>query len=407
MRITDRARSLHPSATLAITGLAARMKSESGRDVIALSAGQPDFRTPAPIAEAALKAISEGKTGYTPAAGIPELRQSVASRYSARHGADYSEASVVISCGAKHSIANLVLAAVEQGDGVLIPRPYWVSYPEMIALAGGRVMLPASFEQGKLSLSASDVERAIEEGARGILLNSPNNPTGLVIGREELESIAAVLRKSPEVWVISDDIYEDLTYLDDGESCPHILEVAPDLADRVACVSGVSKTYSMTGWRIGYAMSVNRDWITASSRIQAHTTSNPCSISQWAALSAVRGEAEAERIEMLEAFSRRRDLICGLLSSETPQLELDSPPKGAFYVFPKILPVPAPGSRSSGSADSQEFCKRLLETEAVAAIPGAAFGSDGYVRLSFAASERDITIAVERISRFMGGVRPE
>ena len=347
--------------------------------------------------------MSSGKTGYTPSAGIPELREAVAAVYSKRHDIDYAAGDVLISCGAKHCLANLVMAATREGDRVLIPRPYWVSYPEMIGLAGGEAVLPD--EEEGLSLTAAAVRRALERGVRGVLLNSPNNPTGMVKPAEELQGIADALRDHPDAWAISDDIYEDLVYgtADGTEPRPVSLpSIAPDLADRVACVTGVSKTFAMTGWRIGYALSSNRQWIDSSAIIQAHTTSNPCSIAQWAALAAVEGRADAERRKMLEAFRARRELVCDLMEQKLPRLRLHGRPEGAFYVFPEILAGPG----ESSPVDSNLFCEKLLEEEAVALIPGAAFGAEGYVRLSFAASEKDITIAVDRIARFMGGARP-
>ncbi|MBN1433659.1 pyridoxal phosphate-dependent aminotransferase [Candidatus Fermentibacterales bacterium] len=396
MRLVPRMLAISPSATLAITAQAARMRRE-GRDVIALSAGQPDFPTPEPIAEAARRAIASGKTGYTPAAGIPELREAVARKYSGRHGIPWESGDTIICCGAKHAIASLVMAATGEGEAVLLPSPFWVSYPEMIRMAGGVPMVP---EGDGLSLTAADLEPGLARGARGVILNSPNNPTGLVIPAPEMERIADLLRAHPEVWVISDDIYEDLCYIESGP--PHLLQIAPDLADRVAVVSGVSKTYSMTGWRIGWAISSNREWIGCASRIQSHTTSNPCSISQWASLAAVEGAAERERLAMLEAFRKRRDLVCGLLDSRlSGHLEVGTRPEGAFYVFARVASQTPDGS----PVDSTALCGELLDSQAVALIPGAAFGREGFLRVSFAASEKDITIAVERTATFfMGGV---
>jgi len=385
MRYSSRSQVLQPSATLQITAMAKALKAE-GRDIISMSAGQPDFPTPAAAILAAEKAMRDGNTGYTASTGMPELKNAVAQAYSERRGVDYSIAKTMISCGAKHSITNLLLATVNTGDRILIPRPYWVSYPEMVKLCGGIPVLPEG--EGML-LSASDIERAAAEGAAGMILNSPSNPSGIVYGREEIAEVAEVLAEN-DMWVISDDIYEDLVYLDSG--APHVLDVRPDLADRVAVVSGVSKTYSMTGWRIGFALA-NEEWIRRAGMIQAHSTSNPCTISQYAALAMVRGEGERERISMLGAFRWRRDFICDLLLAEN-KLQVVVP-QGAFYVFPALV--------SDGEVDTKVFCKILLEQEGLATIPGSAFGAEGHIRLSFAASEDDIREGVKRLRSFLSG----
>jgi len=385
MRYSSRSQALKPSATLQITAMAKALKAE-GRDIISMSAGQPDFPTPTAAILAAEKAMRDGNTGYTASTGMPELKSAVAQVYSERRGVDYSVARTMISCGAKHSITNLLLAAVNTGDRILIPRPYWVSYPEMVKLCGGIPVLPEG--EGML-LSASDIERAAAEGAVGMILNSPSNPSGMVYGREEIEEVSEVLAEN-DMWVISDDIYEDLVYLD--SSAPHVLDVRPDLADRVAVVSGVSKTYSMTGWRIGFALA-NKEWIRRAGMIQAHSTSNPCTISQYAALAMVRGEGERERRSMLGAFRWRRDFICELLLAED-KLQVVVP-QGAFYVFPALV--------SDGEVDTAVFCKILLEQEGLATIPGSAFGAEGHIRLSFAASEDDIREGVKRLRSFMSG----
>lgn len=356
---------------------------QSGRDVVSLSAGQPDFPTPAPIAEAAFRAISEGKTGYTASSGIPELRKAVASGYSARRGLEWSQSEVIVSCGAKFSLSILIASAINPGDRVLLPRPYWVSYPEMVLTWGGIPVYPEG------DINGDSIRKAAAEGAVGVLLNYPSNPSGYVPTVEEMRNIADAVADTG-IWVISDDIYEDLCYLDSGT--PHILDVRPDLKERTAVVSGVSKTYSMTGWRIGYCL-CNAEWSRLAGMLQAHTTSNPCSISQWAALAALEGSAEAQRAEMLQAFRNRRDLICSLLSNEE-RLQFERP-EGAFYVFARVL--------VEGTLDSAEFCGELLEKEELAIIPGSAFGAEGYIRISFAASDEDIREGVRRLGRFLRG----
>lgn len=383
MNYSENARGLEGSATLQFTARAGAMKAE-GIDVVSLTAGQPDFPTPRAAIEAAERAMAQGKTVYTPSAGIPELRSAVASRWGARHGTGYKPENVLVSCGAKHSIANMLEAVVGRGDRVLLPKPYWVSYPQMVLRLGGIPVYPAS---GEMLFTGDDVRRAAAEGAKGMIFNSPCNPSGLVNDHESVADIARAVRDTG-IWVISDDIYEDLYY---GEGAvPHLLDVEPELKDNVAVVSGVSKTYAMTGWRIGFALA-NPTWTGIAGRIQAHTTSNPCSVSQYASLAVVQGEAEAEREMMFQAFRRRRDLICGLL--EDVQGIRFQKPEGAFYVYPEIL-----GARDF---DSARFCTDLLENGGLGTIPGSAFGTEGYIRLSFAASDDDIAEAVKRLNSFL------
>lgn len=383
MKYSAKASNLEGSATLQFTAKASAMKAE-GRDIVSLTAGQPDFPTPGAAVEAAKRAIAQGKTLYTPSAGIPELRKAVAERWGARHRTEYSPQNVIVSCGAKHSIANLLEAAVNPGDRVLLPRPYWVSYPQMVLRLGGIPVYPVG---SNMLLTGDDVREAAASGAVGVIFNSPCNPSGLVNDTGSVADIAAAVRETG-VWVISDDIYEDLYY--GTGSVPHILDVAPDLRNSVAIVSGVSKTYAMTGWRIGFALA-NQEWAGIAGKIQAHTTSNPCSISQYASLAVVHGEAEDDRIRMYEAFKIRRDLICRLLENVNG-IEFQRP-EGAFYVYPRIL--------TEKSFDSGKFCLELLEKAGLGTIPGSAFGTEGYIRLSFAASDDDIAEAVKRLNSFL------
>jgi aspartate aminotransferase len=389
-RFSDRVLSMSPSATLAITAKSMELKRQ-GVDVISLSAGQPDFPPPEPVIQAAVEALKEGKTRYTATAGIPELREEIASRYGERRGVDFEPGQVLVSCGAKHSLSNLLEAAVKPGDVVAIPKPYWVSYPEMIRRVGG---VPFPIGRDGMLADAEDVFDAVQAGARGILLNSPCNPTGLMYDRGQYEELADVVSNTG-LWVITDDIYEDLVY--EGRESLNLLNVRPELSSRVVIVSGVSKTYAMTGWRIGYSIGPEQ-WIKLAATVQSHTTSNACSVSQYASLAAVSGKAETEKLSMLERFAERRKLICDLLEGvDGVGFEV---PDGAFYVFVDV------GTHPLGN-DSVEFCRRLLEDEALAVIPGVAFGTEGYVRVSFAASDEDITEGVERLRRFVsrGGER--
>ncbi len=383
MKYSASASILEGSATLQFTAKAAAMKA-AGTDVVSLTAGQPDFPTPRAALLAAERAMAEGRTLYTPSAGIPELRRAVAERWSERHGIDYTIENTIVSCGAKHSIANLLEAAVNPGDRILLPKPYWVSYPQMVLRLGG---IPVYPEHNGMLLTGDDVRRAAGAGATGMIFNSPCNPSGLVNTKEMVDDIASAVGETG-IWVISDDIYEDLYY---GPGLlPHILGSDPGLKAQVAVVSGVSKTYAMTGWRIGFALA-NPDWAGIAGRIQAHTTSNPCSISQYASLAVVRGEAEDDRIHMFNAFRRRRDLICDLLD-KVEGIEFQRP-QGAFYVFPRIV--------TDTPIDSGRFCLELLERGGLGTIPGEAFGTEGYIRLSFAASDDDIAEAVKRLNSFL------
>ncbi len=374
---------LYPSATLQISALAKKLSAE-GRNIISLSAGQPDFPTPKPICDAAIAAIKAGKTGYTPSSGIPELKNVLAELYSKRRNVEYSPANVVVSCGAKHSIFGLISARVDEGDKVLIPKPYWVSYPEIVKSAGGIPILPDS------DIDGDSIRKAVAGGAVGLIFNSPSNPSGKVYTADEIDDIGAAVEETG-IWVVSDDIYEYLVY--DSESVPHILDNRPHLADRVAVVSGVSKTWAMTGWRIGYTL-LNEEWARIASTLQAHSTSNPCSISQWAALAAVEGSAEAERKVMLQAFHERRDAICSILS-KMEGVEFERP-SGAFYVFAELTDL-------EEGLDTVAFCSKLLYETGVAVIPGSAFGALKFVRISFAASLEDIENGMKKFEEFYCG----
>lgn len=384
IRFAPRAESLLGSATLQITARAAELRA-SGRDIVSLSAGQPDFPSPPAAIEASEKAMREGRTGYTANAGLPELRKAVARKWGTLHGVFDDPACVLVSCGAKHSIANLMEAVVCEGDRVLIPRPWWVSYPEMVKRLGG---VPVAGESNHLT--ASEVRQAAAEGAKGMIFNSPSNPTGRVHSEKEIADIADAVAEAG-MWVISDDIYEFLHYGD--KPVPHLLHARPDLAPRLAVVTGVSKTWSMTGWRIGFALA-DPKWITMAGRIQSHTTSNAPTMCQYGSLAVVEGKAEKERLEMLSAFQTRRDLMCSLLAQDD---RLSFPePLGAFYVFVDL-------AGACGKLDTAAFCISLLEEEGLALIPGSAFGAEGCVRLSFAASNSDIEKGVRRLRDFISG----
>jgi aspartate aminotransferase len=395
------ARRLKPSATNT-TSQRARDLRAAGRDVIALSAGEPDFDTPAHVLEAARAAMAAGHTKYAPVAGIPALKAAVRAKFEAENGLRYADSEVMVSTGGKQVIANAMLATIDPGDEVVIPAPYWVSYPELVSFCGGRpVVVQAGAESGFL-LTAEALEAAITPRTKWLVLNSPCNPSGAVYGRAALARIAAVLERHPQVMVLSDDIYEHLIY--SGAPFATLAEVAPTLRHRVLTMNGVSKAYAMTGWRIGYCG--GPDWlIKAMSKIQGQTTSGANSIAQWAAEAALSGPQDFLATRR-ESFRARRDLVVGLLRA-APGLAC-LVPDGAFYVYPSCAGtfgrVTAAGRRIDSDRD---FSEALLEEADVAVVYGAAFGLPGHFRVSYAAAEPQLREACARIARFCAGLRPE
>jgi aspartate aminotransferase len=385
--LTERIRAVPPSLTLRWTALARQLEAQ-GKRVINLAAGEPDFDTPAFIKSAAIRAIEEGRTKYTPTVGIPELRQAVAHLLTRYRQLDCTPDEIVITCGAKQALYNVLQVLVQEGDEVLIPSPYWVSYPEMVRLAGATpVKLQLDPKEG-FRLRARDVEAACTSRTRCLILNSPSNPTGVVLGKEDLEEIARVV-EDRNLWVISDEIYWRLCY---GTEALSIAAVCPRIRTRTIVVDGVSKTYAMTGWRIGYLWAA-KEIIEAVGRLQDHSTSNPCSISQWAALAALRADEMEETRQMVEEFARRRDILVDRLSRMNG---IDFVrPQGAFYVF---VDISATGLRS------EPFTQRLLEEAGVAVVPGAGFGWDTHVRLSFALGRKALEEGLDRFERFLKGL---
>ncbi len=393
LRLATRMASLEPSATLAMAARAGAMKAE-GIDVIDLSVGEPDFPTPPHICAAGAAAIAAGKTKYTPAAGIPALRQAVATDYSRRAGLSVEAAQVIVSNGAKHSLHNVFTAVLNPGDEVIVPTPYWVSYAELIKLAGAvPVLLPTTLEDD-FKLKPTALAAAVTSQTRMLLLCSPSNPTGVVYTRAELEVLADVALDANLV-VVSDEIYDQLVF--DGRESVSFPTLRPGLAERCVVVAGVSKTYSMTGWRIGWTISP-APLAKAMGSLQSQETSNPCSISQHAALEALTGPQECVA-EMRAAFQARRDLVVSRLR-ELPGVRIPDI-GGAFYAFFDISQsLKNPG----GPATSIEWCERLLDQEQVATVAGAAFGAEGHVRMSFAASEEKLNAGLDRIGRFLAGL---
>ena len=384
--LSARAVALKPSLTLAI-GAQAKALQRAGRDICSLSAGEPDFDTPDFIVEATRQALRDGITRYGPAAGDPELRAAVAEKLSSGNGIATSPEQVLITNGGKQAIYNLFQVLLNPGDEVLLPAPYWLSYPEMAALAGAKVkLIPTQAGEGfRLDLTA--VEAAISPRSRLLVLNSPGNPTGRVMERQELEGVAELVRRHPQLLVMSDEIYEFL--LAEGEQHHSFAAIAPDLADRCFTVNGFAKGWAMTGWRLGY-LAGHQDVIKAAAALQSQSTSNVCSFAQRGALAAIQGPRDCVSA-MAESYNRRRQLLTeGLQGIEGITLV---EPRGAFYAFPQ-LPESAGGS--------MDFCRRALEQAGLAVVPGLAFGNDRCIRLSCAVSRETISDGLSRLTQLLG-----
>ncbi len=384
--ISERARSITPSTTLAITSRAKKMKKE-GKDVVILAAGEPDFPTPARIKEFAIKAINNNFTNYTATAGIPELKDAICKKFLRDNGLTYAPSQVMVNCGGKHALYNCFQSLLNPGDEVILLVPYWNSYIEQVKLAGGKAIeIPSKPD---MSLNIEGIKQSITEKTKVILINSPSNPSGYVISREEAEGLGEILIKNKHIFLISDEVYEYFIY--DGKHYT-IAAMFPELKERTIIVNAVSKTYSMTGWRIGYAAGAE-EIIASMTKLQDHMTSNPSSISQMAALEAINGSQEEVKI-MVEEFSKRRAFLTENLN-KLPLIKC-SPPKGAFYAFVDI---------SNTGIGSGEFANRLLDEHLVAVIPGNAFGMDNYIRLSFAAAREALEKGLERMETFLRKVK--
>ena len=389
IRLAQRVGRVRPSPTLAVTARAAALRA-AGRDVIGLGAGEPDFDTPEHIKEAAVRALREGLTRYTPVDGLPALKEAVCAKLRRENGLEYAPAEVLVSCGAKHSFYNLAQALLDPGDEVVIPAPYWVSYPDMVLLAGGEPrIVPAGIEQG-FKLRPEQLEAAIGPRTRMVVLNSPSNPTGAAYTRAELAALGEVLLRHPEVVVVSDDIYEHILWA--GEPFANIVNACPGLKPRTVVINGVSKAYAMTGWRIGYAAGPE-PLIAAMRKIQSQSTSNPTSIAQAAAIAALEGDQSCVTA-MREAFRERHDYVVGRLNA-MPGVRC-RPGEGTFYCFPDLSEAIA---RLDGVADDVALAEWLLERAGVAVVPGSAFGAPGHVRISFATGMDQLREALDRIER--------
>lgn len=386
-RFAKRVLDISPSATLLISAEVKRLKKE-GFEVIGFGAGEPDFDTPDSIKDAAIQAIKENFTRYTPACGIIELREAICSKLKTDNKLDYKPNQIVVSCGAKHSIFNILEVLCEHGDEVILPVPYWVSYPEMIKLTGAKVVFVKTESSNNFKLTKDALKKAITKNTKAIILNSPSNPTGCVYTKDELEFIAkeAVNNK---IWVISDEIYEKIIF--DTNEHVSIASLSKDIYNLAIVVNGVSKSFCMTGWRIGY-IAGPAEVATLIDNLQSHTTSNPTSISQKAALAALKGD-QACLASMVKEFQRRRDFMIDKLSN-IKGISLVKP-GGAFYLFCDI---------SGAGLTSVEFSKRLLEIEKVAVVPGKEFGFDTHIRLSFATDIVTIEKGLDRIERFINSL---
>jgi aspartate aminotransferase len=388
-----------PSATIAVTDKARELKA-AGRNVIGLGSGEPDFDTPANIKLAAIHAIEAGKTKYTAVDGIPELKQAIIAKFQRENGLTYTPKQIIVGTGGKQVLYNALVATLNPGDEVIIPAPYWVSYPEMVALAGGESVPVVCTAEFGFKLQPSALEAAITPKTKWIILNSPSNPTGAAYSRAELKALTDVLVKHPQVWVMTDDMYEHLVYDDFAFTTP--AQIEPKLFDRTLTVNGVSKAYCMTGWRIGYGGGPAH-LISAMTTIQSQSTSNPSSIAQWAAVEALNGPQEFIPLHN-KTFKERRDLVVAMLNQAKG---IDCPrPEGAFYVYPSCAGTIGKTAPSGNVINNdQDFVTELLETEGVAVVQGSAFGLGPAFRISYATKTSDLEEACKRIQRFCGNLR--
>ncbi|MEB8389010.1 pyridoxal phosphate-dependent aminotransferase [Rhodobacteraceae bacterium KMM 6894] len=389
---------IQPAATIAITQTAREMRAK-GRDVISLSIGEPDFDTPDHIKIASAEAVQRGETKYSPVPGIPELRAAIVDKFKRENGLDYPPEQTIVSTGGKQVIANAVLATVDPGDEVIIPAPYWVSYTDIVELAGATPVCPTTTPEDGFILTPAALEAAITPHTRWLFLNSPSNPTGAVYSADDLRALAEVLERHPHVWVLSDDMYEHLIY--GNVPFATMASAAPEMKERTLTMNGVSKAYAMTGWRIGYAAGP-KPLIDAMALMQSQTTSGTSRVSQWAAHAALTGPQDA-LVTQRAAYQARRDLVVARLRA-IPGLECPTPP-GAFYVFPSCAAFI--GRTTAGGrtiTDDEAFCMALLEEGGVATVQGKAFGQSPFFRVSYAASEAELMAAMDRIEAFCAGI---
>src|SRR4051794_4952715 len=397
--LADSLARIKPSATIAVTNKARELKA-AGRDVIGLGAGEPDFDTPDNIKEAAIKAIRDGKTKYTAVDGIPELKAAIVAKFKRENRIDYKPSEISVGTGGKQVLFNALMATLNPGDEVVIPAPYWVSYPEIVALAGGTpIEVPTTIES-RYKVKPEALDKAITAKTKWVIFNSPSNPSGAAYTRDEMRALADVLLEHPHVWVLTDDMYEHLIY--DEFVFSTFVEIEPSLITRTLTMNGVSKAYAMTGWRIGYAGGP-KELIQAMSTLQSQSTSNPSSISQWAAVEALTGPQDFIA-KNAEIFRQRRDLVVSMLNQAKG---ITCPrPEGAFYVFPSCAgTIGRTSAGGRGIENDEDFVSALLEEEGVAVVQGSAFGLTPFFRISYATSTKALEEACSRIQRFCGGLR--
>ena len=397
--LADALSRVKPSATIAVSQKARELKAK-GRDVIGLGAGEPDFDTPDNIKAAAIDAINRGETKYTPVSGIPELRKAIAAKFKRENNLDYDWQQTIVGTGGKQILFNAFMATLNPGDEVVIPAPYWVSYPEMVAICGGTPVFVSTTIENDFKLQPADLEAAITPKTKWLMFNSPSNPSGAAYSEAELKALTEVLMRHPHVWILSDDMYEHLTYGDFVFTTP--AQVEPSLYDRTLTMNGVSKAYAMTGWRIGYAAGP-LELVKAMDMIQGQQTSGACSIAQWAAVEALNGTQEFIPANK-ETFRGRRDLVVSMLNQAKG---IQCPvPEGAFYVYPSCEGCIGKTSPSGKVIETDEdFVTELLETEGVAVVHGSAFGLGPNFRISYATSEQLLEEACNRIQRFCAALR--
>lgn len=389
VQLSDRVQSIKPSPTLAVTNRAAELRA-AGKDIIGLGAGEPDFDTPQHIKDAAIAAITNGQTKYTAVDGTPSLKKAIIDKFNRDNGLQYEANQILVSSGGKQSFFNLSLALINPGDEVIIPAPYWVSYPDMVIVAEGKPVIIETGADTRFKITAEQLEAAITPKTKLVVLNSPSNPSGMAYTLEELKALGEVLKKHPHVMIASDDMYEHILWTE--EKFCNILNACPELYERTFVLNGVSKAYSMTGWRIGYAAGPAKV-IGAMKKIQSQSTSNPCSVSQAAAEAALNG-SQACVAEMLVSFKERHDFVVGRLN-ELPGVNCQ-PGDGTFYAFADFSEAIA---NFDGVETDVEFAEVLLEQAGVALVPGSAFGTPGCMRLSFATSKEILTDALDRLAK--------
>jgi len=389
INLSDRVQRIKPFPTLAITSKAAELRAQ-GKDIIGLGAGEPDFDTPDHIKQAAIEAINAGKTKYTPVDGTPGLKKAVIDKFKRENGLDYEAGQILVSSGGKQSFFNMALALLNDGDEAIIPAPYWVSYPDMVKVAGGVPVILETDLDSRFKITPQQLEQAITPKTRLFVINSPSNPSGMAYSKEELAALGEVLKKHPDIVIATDDMYEHILWT--GQPFVNIVNACPELYDRTVVMNGVSKAYSMTGWRIGYAGGPQK-LIAAMKKVQSQSTSNPASISQAAAEAALSGDQQCVK-DMVKAFKERHDYVVDALN-KLPGVTC-APSDGTFYAFPDFSGAIA---EMDGVESCTDLAAQLLETAEVALVPGSAFGAPGCLRLSFAVGMDTLVEAISRIEK--------